>query len=187
MNGSVPTNEEMAAYVGKMPWWLVLVWGILAVIIGIMLVSQPLITAFLLITLMGVYWFVGGIFSLLSLISDRTNAGWRIFIAIISIIAGLIIMTYPLYSSLIVLELLVFIIGLWALVIGGTYLYNSFANKDAGAGILGIISIIFGIILLIFPFGAAYALPIVAGVVALVAGFSAIILSFQIKKTQNSS
>jgi uncharacterized membrane protein HdeD (DUF308 family) len=184
MIDSAPTNEQMASYVGKLPWWLVLVWGILAVIIGLMLISQPLITAFLLITLMGVYWFVGGIFTLASLFSDKTDAGWRIFLAIISIIAGLVIMAYPIYSSIIVLEVLVFLIGLWALVIGGTHIYSAFTKKDAGSGVLGIISIIFGFILLIFPFGAAYALPIVAGVVALVAGLSAIVISFQVKKTQ---
>ena len=186
MNNAVPTNEDMAAYVGKMPWWLVLVWGILAVLIGVMLVSQPLITAFYLIFFMGIYWFIGGFFTLASVFGDRTDAGWRIFLAIISIIAGLVIMCYPIYSSIIVLELLVFLIGIWALVIGCTNLYAAFTKKDAGAGILGIISIIFGIILIIFPYGAAYALPIVAGFVAIIAGICAIVVSFQVKKGQET-
>ncbi len=185
MSEDISNKPEIAAVVGSMPWWLVLVWGILALIIGILLVANPLTTVFYLILFMGAYWFVGGIFTLISLFGDRSNMGWKLFLAIISIIAGIAIMSYPIYGSIIVLTLLVFIIGFWALIIGGTKIYEAFRSKDAGAGILGILSIIFGIILLVYPYGAAYALPLVAGIIAIIAGLAAIIVSFQVKKTQS--
>lgn len=183
MSEEISKNTEIAAVVGGMPWWLVLVWGILAVIIGIMLVASPLTTVFYLILFMGAYWFVGGIFTIISLFNNRENMGWKLFLAIISIIAGIAIMTYPIYGSIIVLTLLVFIIGFWALLIGGTKIYEAVRSKDAGSGILGVISIIFGIILLVYPYGAAYALPLVAGIIAIIGGISAIAVSFQIKKS----
>ncbi len=163
------TNAEIDASVRSMPWWLVLVWGIMAIIIGLMLITTPLITTYYLVLFMGVYWFVGGIFTLASFFSDKTNMGWKVFLAIISILAGIAIMAQPLFGSIIVVTMLVFFIGFWGILIGGTKLYEAMRSKDAGAGILGALSIIFGIILLIFPWGAALALPLIAGAFALLA------------------
>lgn len=184
MSDEVPSNAEIAASMGSMPWWLVLVWGLMAIIIGIMLITTPVITTYYLILFMGAYWFVGGIFTLISLFQDKSNMGWKIFLALISILAGIAIMTYPMWGTLIVLTMLVFLIGFWGLLIGGTKLYEAYRSKDAGAGILGFLSIIFGIILLIFPYGAAFALPLIAGIFALMGGISAAVFSFRIKKAQ---
>ena len=49
------SNEEIAAVAGSMPWWLVLVWGILAIIIGLMLITTPVVTTYYLILLLGAY------------------------------------------------------------------------------------------------------------------------------------
>lgn len=184
MADELPSNEDMAKMASSMPWWLILVWGILAVIIGISLIVSPLITTFYLIMFMGAYWFVGGIFTLVSLISDRSNMGWKAFLGIISILGGAVIMGYPLYSSVIVLTLLVFLVGFWGLLIGGTKLFEAVRSHDAGAGILGVLSIIFGMILLIYPYAAAFALPLVAGFFALFGGILAVVVSFQVKKVQ---
>ncbi|WP_214036873.1 DUF308 domain-containing protein [Methanospirillum sp.] len=184
MNEERHTDEEIEEAVRGMPWWLVLVWGVLAVIIGIMLITTPLITTYFLVLFMGAYWFAGGIITLFSLYSDKTNMGWKIFLSIISIIAGIAIMAYPLYGELVVLTMLVFMIGFWGLLIGGTKLYEAFRAKDAGAGILGLLSIVFGIILLIFPWGAALALPLIAGAFSLLAGICSVVVAFQVKKQQ---
>ncbi|WP_373838169.1 HdeD family acid-resistance protein [Methanospirillum sp.] len=184
MNEDDLTNADTEAAVRGMPWWLVLVWGILAVIIGLMLITTPLITTYYLVLFMGAYWFAGGIITLVSLFTDKSNMGWKIFLSVISIIAGIAIMAYPLYGEIVVLTMLVFIIGFWGLLIGGTKLYEAFRAKDAGSGILGLISIVFGIILIIFPWGAALALPLIAGVFALIAGISSIVVAFQVKKQQ---
>lgn len=138
MNEAEVTNEEITAAVGSMPWWLVLVWGILAILIGAMLITTPVITTYYLVLFMGAYWFIGGIFTLASLFSDKSNMGWKIFLAVISIFAGIAIMSYPLYGEIVVLTMLVFLIGFWGLLIGGTKLYEAFRKKDAGSGILGV-------------------------------------------------
>jgi len=184
MTENMSADAEISAAIGSMPWWLVLVWGILAIIIGLMFITTPLITTYYLVLFMGVYWFVGGIFTLASLFSDKSNMGWKIFLAVISMLAGIAIMAQPLFGSIIVLTMLVFLIGFWGILIGGTKLYEAFRSKDAGAGILGALSIIFGIILLIFPWGAALALPLIAGGFALLAGICSVVVAFQVKKAQ---
>ncbi len=184
MSKEVSANSQIAAAVGSMPWWLVLIWGILAVIIGLCLIATPFTTMFYIILFMGAYWFVGGIFTLISLFGNCENKGWKIFLGIISIIGGIVIMTYPLYSSLIIITMVVIFAGIWGLIIGGTKIYEAVKFKDAGALALGVLSIIFGLILLASPYTAAYVLPIVGGIFALIIGIAAVFLSFQFKKAQ---
>ena len=71
------------------------------------------------IVFLGVYWFIGGIFSLFAGFVLEPDRGWRILIGIISIIAGLAILAYPYYRFLILPVVFIIFIGSWALVVGG--------------------------------------------------------------------
>jgi uncharacterized membrane protein HdeD (DUF308 family) len=169
---------------GLFPWWLILLWGILTLIIGMMFLTTPAITTVILITFMGAFWLVGGLFSIGSLFVDKTNMGWKIFLAVINIIAGAVIMIYPLFSTVFILSFFVIFIGFFACFIGCAHLFTAFKNKDAGNGVLGIISLIFGILLLVYPLVTAALLPFIAGGFCIVAGISGIITSFMAKKAQ---
>jgi uncharacterized membrane protein HdeD (DUF308 family) len=167
---------------GLYPWWVILIWGILALLIGIMFLATPGITTLIFITFLGAYWLVGGIFSLASLAVDKTDMGWKIVLAILSMIAGIIVLAYPLYSTFFLLEFFIILVGFWACVTGGVHLYEAFTKKDACTGILGMLSLLFGILLLIFPLISAALLPFVAGIFGIVFGLAAIVSSFAAKK-----
>ena len=79
------------------PWWLVLIMGFITLILGIFLLYYPYGTLLVLVTFLGAYWFISGLIGLCSLFVDRTNAGWKILFGILGIIAGIAILTYPLY------------------------------------------------------------------------------------------
>jgi uncharacterized membrane protein HdeD (DUF308 family) len=179
-----PISPEMIMKqnIGLYPWWVVLIWGILAIFIGIMFLRTPAVTTIIFITLLGAFWFVGGLFSLASLAVDRSHMGWKIVLAILSMIVGIIILAYPLYSTLFVLEFFVIFVGFWACIAGGAHLYQAFSMKDAGNGLLGVFSLIFGILLLAFPIESIIVLPFVAGTFCLIIGIAAIIVSFTVKK-----
>jgi uncharacterized membrane protein HdeD (DUF308 family) len=177
-------TEKMLSDANLFPWWLLLLWGILSLLIGIMFLTTPGMTTVLFITFIGAYWLVGGLFTLCSLAVDKTNMGWKIFLSVINILAGILILAYPLYSTIFVLSFFVIFLGFWACFIGAAHLFQAFSAKDAGNGVLGIVSLIFGILLLINPFFAAELLPILAGAFGIVAGFAAIIVSFTVKKAQ---
>lgn len=106
---------------------------------------------------------------------------------VISILAGLVIMIYPLYSSFLVVEMLVLFIGIWALVIGGVKLFEAVKHKDAGTGVLGVLSILFGLLLLGAPMAAALSLSLVVGFFALIGGFTAIFLAFQLRSAGSAT
>ena len=77
------------------PWWIILVLGIAALILGMAFLAWPYLTLMMVVTFVGAYWFITGIFSLVSLSTDRSNMGWKILIGILGIIAGIVILMYP--------------------------------------------------------------------------------------------
>lgn len=163
------------------PWWLVLIQGIAAVIIGILLLLYPAATLFVLIQFLGIYWMVSGIFGIVSIFIDSSMWGWKLFAGILGIIAGILILQHPIWSGLLVPTVLVFVLGIQGLIIGIVNLIQAFQGGGWGIGILGALSIVFGIILIGSPFVAALALPWVAGIFALVGGIFGIIAAFRLK------
>ncbi len=117
---------------GLFPWWLLLLWGVLALIVGIMFFITPAMTTVLFIMFLGAYWLVGGLFTLGSLAVDRTSIGWKIFLAAINIIAGILILIYPLLTTLILLSFFIICLGIWACFMGCVHLYHAYSAKDAG-------------------------------------------------------
>jgi uncharacterized membrane protein HdeD (DUF308 family) len=184
---TVPSQKTAVPDTRLFPWWLVLMWGIIAVIIGGLFLKNPYMTLLASIVFLGIYWFVGGIFTLIMVFVDKTNWGWKIFFSIISIIAGLVILAHPIYSFLILPAFFVIFVGFWALFVGCANLYQGFAAKDLGAGVLGVISLIFGILLLVYPYMAAAMIPYLFGGFALVGGIAAIAVSFSVRGEQKAA
>ena len=172
---------------GFYPWWLVLLQGIIALILGIFFLTSPYMTLLVLVTFLGAYWFVSGIFSLVSIGVDKTNAGMKALLGILGIFLGIAILAYPFYSAFIVPFVFVIMVGVWALIIGGLHMYQAFTGGGWAIGILGLISVIFGLILLIQPYIATLALPFVLGILGIVFGFAAIIGSFMIRSQQKAA
>src|SRR5271169_3084544 len=142
-------NPEMMVPMGMtlFPWWLVLLWGILSLIVGLMFLITPIGTVELLIVFIGAYWLIGGVITLGSLVVDKNHRGWKIFLATINIIAGLLVLAYPLFSTVFLLAFFIIFIGFFGCFIGGAHIYQAYMKKDAGTGVVGVISLIFGILL----------------------------------------
>ena len=164
------------------PWWLFLLWGILTLFIGLMFLITPGITLELFITFLGAYWLVGGLFMIGSLFVDRVNRWMKILLGGINIIAGALILLHPLFSTFFVLEFLILFLGFWACFIGAVHLFHAFTTKDAGNGVLGIISIVFGILLIAHPIIVLTLLPFIAGGFCLVSGLATLYVAFVAKK-----
>lgn len=186
MTETATTPAGMAGAIHFFPWWAVLIQGLVALIIGILFLFYPYSTLFVLVVFLGAYWFVNGIFSLISLGMDKTHMGWKIVIGIMGIIAGILILAYPYYSAIIVPTIFVIMIGIWGIIMGFLGLGAAFKGAGWGVGILGILGIIFGFVILINPLITALFLPYILGVFGIVGGLSAIAYSFKLKGEQGS-
>lgn len=170
------------------PWWLTLILGIFAVVIGAVLLWSPAKTKvntwFVLISLLGFYWLITGILDIVALFFDRSAWGWKLFIGIVSIIAGSYILMYPVAAGVALPRIFVLVLGIWGLFYGIMLLIMAFRGGGWGAGILGVLGIIFGLILIgdYSVAGAGLAMVWAAAFVAFVGGIILIIQAFRARK-----
>jgi uncharacterized membrane protein HdeD (DUF308 family) len=174
------------------PWWLVLIGGILALIIGaILLFSGPLDAArtwVILVQVLGIWWLISGIFDIVYMFVDHTAWGWKLFIGIVSILAGTYILRYPLASAIALPKIMVLVLGIWGLIYGVVLLIMAFRGGGWGAGILGALGIIFGIILMAnwANLGSGLAMIWVTAIFAFIGGILMIIQSLRQRSVQKA-
>lgn len=166
-----------------MPWWLVLIQGILLVVIGILLFTNTGATALVLAQILAIYWLISGVLELVSIFIDRSAWGLKLIGGIIGIWAGLFIINNPIGGTLAFGFAVVIILGIQALLLGITNIIQAFRGAGWGIGLLGVINIIFGIILLSNSMIAVATLPWVLGGFAIVGGIASIVFAFRLKTT----
>lgn len=167
----------------KQPWWLILMSGIVNIIIGVLLLSTPAKTVFVLTIALGVYWIVSGFFILVGMFMDHSSWGWKLFVGVLSVIAGFVILGHPIISAVSILPVIVLLLGINGLIIGIVMLIMAFQGGGWGSGILGVLSIIFGIILILnftSP-GMIIGLIWAAGILAIFGGIGELFQAFRQK------
>jgi len=177
---SAPAPATEAPVTGT-PWWLVLLQGIFAIILGLLLLSAPGMTTMVLIQFLGIYLLIIGVFNLVGIFLDRSRWGWKLFVGIAGILGGILVIQHPLWSTVLIPATLVVILGMLALIAGIVGLIAAFQGGGWGAGILGALSLLIGLALLGSPFLGAVALPLAIGLLALVGGIAAIVQAFRMK------
>jgi uncharacterized membrane protein HdeD (DUF308 family) len=167
------------------PWGFLLIQGIALVIIGAILLWAPAKTAaqswVLLVTLLGIYWIVSGVLDLVHMFTDHTGWGWKLFMGLVSILAGFYIVAYPVAAAVVLPRVFVLVLGIWGLIQGIIALIMAFKGGGWGLGALGVIGIIFGGILIAnyTVAGAGLAMIWTAAVWAFIAGIFMIVRAFQ--------
>lgn len=166
------------------PWWVTLVQGIAALVIGGLLLIQPKTTIVVLIQFLGWFWLIGGVFELIGLFWNHDQWGWKVFSGLLGVVLGGYIIGAPLMGALAVLGGYALFLGIGGIVVGIADVVKAFQGAGWGKGILGAFSILFGLFIAFNLLPAALALPWVFGVLGIVFGVAAIVMSFQIKKLQ---
>ena len=163
------------------PWWLILLEGIAALIIGVLLIAYPQATFTFMVVLLGIYWLIAGIFKIISIFVESSQWGLKLLIGVLGIIAGIIVLQYPFVSSKTVAWVFIVVLGLDGISIGILALIQAFQGGGWGPGVLGILSILFGIVILANSVISALILPYVLGIFAIIGGIAAIIMAFRVK------
>jgi uncharacterized membrane protein HdeD (DUF308 family) len=169
------------------PWWLVLLEGIFAAIFGFLLLIAPGSTLVFLVQVLGFYLLIDGVFRIVSMFIDHSLWGLKLAVGILGIIAGIAVLEHPLWSAIAVPTYLIYIIGFLAILQGIVGLIQAFRGGGWGAGILGILAIIFGIILVLNPLIGVVALPFVLGGFMLAGGIAASVVSFRMRSNSSAT
>src|SRR5690349_4934391 len=160
------TSESMAREI-EIAWWVVLLQGIAALIIGFLLITETGATLATLTILLGIYWFVLGIFDLVRMFSEPAGWGWKLLSGIVGILAGLVLIRHPLWSAAIGTSVLVWIVGALGVVYGVVAIIRAITGAGWGMALAGILSILLGLVLLFHTATTVVVLVYTAGVLAI--------------------
>jgi len=113
---------------------LSLIIGILGVIVGFALLREPFQSVIVIAFVIGIYWVAHGIIELVGAFSNKEGRNWAIFLGIVSIIAGFIILEYPIAS----IATLALVVGIWLVILGGMEIFAALQLRSAAkkAGIV---------------------------------------------------
>ena len=152
--------DTMARY-----WWAFLVRGVLAVLFGIAAIVWPRLTFQVLLALFGVFAIADGIVSLVGGLQSTGRARWTSLIAgLASVVIGVSVFLWPGLTAV----ALVFFIAAWAIVtgileVGGAIALREQLEDEWLLAIAGVLSVIVGVYLALFPGSGALALTLVIG------------------------
>lgn len=166
-------------------WWIIAVRGLFTIIFGGMTLLWPGLTLRVLIVLFGSYALVNGIFTVISGLRSRgENQRWWVVLlqGIAGIILGLLTFFYPSETALVLL----YFIAVWAVITGIFEIVAGIMLRRVITGewlaiLSGILSVIFGVLLVVFPGAGALSLLWLIGTYAIILGILLIVLAFRLR------
>ena len=171
-------------------WWLVLLRGVFAIILGVLAFVWPVATAVAFVWVWGVYALVDGVFTIGHAISvRRTDSKWVWLLAIgaVGVIAGLVAMIFPAAAGALALLVLLWTIAIWAIV-DGIFGIPAAAALASGAAkthrvVLSVVTILLGVLLAILlfvtPVSALIGLIFMLGWYAVIAGVVLVVIAIR--------
>jgi uncharacterized membrane protein HdeD (DUF308 family) len=171
-------------------WWAVLLRGVAAVLFGLMALIWPGITLAVLVLLWGAYVLVDGAFALGTAIFGGASAEGRRFWLVLEgaagIAAGVITFIWPGITAFVLLAL----IAVWALLTGVLEIVVAIRLRreirgEWLLGLSGVLSVVFGIALLVRPREGAIAVTWLIGIYALMFGAVLVALSLALRRRRN--
>ena len=192
MSATMPPNTAAGfPSLAKKIWIFATIRGVLAIIFGLIALFSPIATALALAILIGAYAIVNGIFDIIEAIRHRGSSSMvlRIVLGVVSILFGILVLVWPGIS----LAILVIMVGIWAIIIGILQIVSSVGHRavpNSGWvwGIIGgALSILFGILVLIWPGTGVVSIIWIIGIWAIVWGITLIVLGVQLRKAASTA
>jgi uncharacterized membrane protein HdeD (DUF308 family) len=165
-------------------WWLVVLRGVFAIMFGVLALAWPRLTLFALVILFGAYALVDGVINLgTAIFGDRpARRGWLIVEGLAGIAIGVLTFFWPGVTAL----ALLWLIAAWALITGvleiaaAIRLRKEIRNEWLLA-LSGVLSVVFGLTLAIWPTSGALAVVVVIGIFATAYGVALVFLGFHLR------
>jgi uncharacterized membrane protein HdeD (DUF308 family) len=173
-------------------WWAVALRGVFAVIFGLLALIWPGITVLVLVALFGAYCLVDGVIAIgTALFGGAAAAGRRVWLVvegIAGVVAGIITFAWPGITTLVLLWLIAF----WALVTGVMEIVVAIRLRRELQGewlliLSGALSVLFGLLLIIWPASGALALVTLIAIYALIFGVALIGLGLRLRRVHGGS
>jgi uncharacterized membrane protein HdeD (DUF308 family) len=150
--------------------------------VGILILAAPGISALALTQLLGAYWLVSGIFSIVSLFTSRRSWGWKLLAGLLGIVSGLIVFQNPLWSAILVPAVLGIFLAVDGILIGIMRLIMAARGAGLGIAILGVLSIALGVVILLYPPLAVITAIYAFALLSIVGGIGAFFIALSLRR-----
>ena len=182
--GGWPAGDDAMSALLAQNWWAIALRGVFAIIFGIIALLMPGATMLALVLLFAAYLLVDGIFAIIAGVRaarSRERWGWLIFEGLVDLVTGGIAAVWP----LITIVAFALLMGAWAIVTGALLLGASYRlNIPHGRWLMalaGAISVIWGVLLIIWPLIGALVLTWWMAAYALIFGVAMLVLALRLR------
>lgn len=172
-------------------WWILLVRGLVAIALGIIALLFPAAMALVIALLFGAYALVDGIIAIVASLRMSHAEGrwwWLLVEGIIGVVFGIAALVWPAISLL----ALVYLMAFWALATGITAITTAWRLRAVVHGEWlwiagGIVSIVFGLGILLAPGLGALALVVVFAWYAIFFGIAFVGVAFRLRSHRTNA
>ena len=171
----------------SLSWWMLALRGLAAVIFGILALAWPGATLIVVVALFAGYAIVGGGAAVVGALQNRSDRGWwlALLLGLVSLAAGILAIFYPGITAL----ALVLVIGVNAIFSGVLDVAMAIRLRREIQGewllaLAGVLSILFGAFVIIFPGAGALALLWLIAVYAIALGVLLIVAGFRLRSSR---
>ena len=156
--------------------------GIVVALFGLILLVAPGASLVFLVWVLGIYLLVAGVIRIIGIFSDSSSWGWKLAAGILCLIAGLVILSNPLWSTTLASTWLVIIVGFLAMLQGVAGLVVALQGGGWGMGALSVLGILFGLFLVINPLIGVATLTLILAIFMLIGGVGAVVQAFRMRR-----
>jgi uncharacterized membrane protein HdeD (DUF308 family) len=165
-------------------WWAFILRGILGILFGAMVIVFPGIGLSAIILLFAIWALIGGASSLIGAWRSRGRREWwvGVFEGLAGLAAGVVAILLPALTAL----ALLFIVAGWAIVTGILQIWMAVRLREQISGELwmglsGLISILFGLVLVIFPGTGILSVLLLVGFFSILMGVPMVLLGWRLR------
>lgn len=164
-------------------WWSLLIKGVVAIIIGILALAGPGYMMRFGVSLLGIFVLIVGIVATVGALMHRKESDKWIVMLVPGLI-GIVIGVFALAAPAVIAAILIYLIAIWALIHGISEIYGALKYREEVRGewvplIVGITSVIFGILLLAEPLAAGEVFTWLIGLLILIMGVFWLLLAYR--------
>jgi uncharacterized membrane protein HdeD (DUF308 family) len=178
-----PDAADMLGRVGRHWGWL-LAFGVITVLAGIVALAWPGPTLLVIAVVFGVELVVLGVFRFVAAFGADVNAGNRVLYALLGVLS-LIIGLYALRHIFLTLLALALLLGIFWVINGAVELFAALSHREmphrAWTSVLGLLSILAGLVLLAYPGLSLVTLSVIVSIWLLIFGLTEISVAWRIR------
>ncbi|HLU61747.1 MAG TPA: DUF308 domain-containing protein [Gammaproteobacteria bacterium] len=166
-------------------WWVLVVWGLVAILFGLAMLLWPGITGIGLVLAFGVMSLAEGLIAVLAMFREETLAPkpWILAYAIASILFALCALFQPLIAA----QILLFLLAAWLIIAGVLRVVFAVMARRVIVGewfiaISGLLAIILGVLFVVFPMTGLITVALWIAAAAIAYGILQIIAGVRLRR-----